>query len=238
VAEPSLDNPRALNRQIAMALAGTEVRKRGLSGFLNSRFDRFLNQLFASEVVDLRDAAAALAGRPGFVWLREPPVSVDGLTVVETTQMTAALDPVPEPGPRRGEIVEVRSEQEADDWFAVYSAVFGADPRAREEWRRINAFLGPTGAGPLVLLLAYVDGSPAATGAVFFDEGVAGLYCFTTLESMRGRGLATALVEASHQAALERGTDRALLQATGSGQPVYAKAGYEEELELSLLLMR
>ena len=65
-----------------------------------------------------------------------------------------------------------------------------------------------------------------------------GLYCFTTLENMRGLGLATALVDASHQAALARGVDRAVLQATGSGQPVYAKAGYEEELELSLLLMR
>jgi hypothetical protein len=50
--------------------------------------------------------------------------------------------------------------------------------------------------------------------------------------------LATALVAASHQAALARGVDRAVLQGTGSGQPVYAKTGYEEELELSLLLMR
>jgi hypothetical protein len=55
---------------------------------------------------------------------------------------------------------------------------------------------------------------------------------------MRGLGLATALVDASHQAALARGVDRSVLQATGSGRPVYAKAGHEEELELSLLLMR
>jgi GNAT superfamily N-acetyltransferase len=238
VREQLLENPRALNEALAGALGGTEVRQPGLSGFLNSRFDRFLNQLFASKAIDLRDAAAALAGRPGFVWLQTRPTPVEGLTVVETTQMTATLDPGTEWASRTGEIADVRSRDDIDGWFEVYSAVFGADPRARDEWQHIHASLGPTGEGSLVLLLARVDGTPAATGASFFHEGVAGLYCFTTLENMRGLGLATALVDASHQAALARGVDRAVLQATGSGQPVYAKAGYEEELELSLLLMR
>lgn len=236
--EQLLENPRALNEALASALGGTEVRQPGLSGFLNSRFDRFLNQLFASKAIDLRDAAAALAGRPGFVWLQRRPTPVEGLTVVETTQMTARLDPDTEWASRAGEIADVRSRDDVDGWFDVYSAVFGADPRARDEWQHIHASLGPTGEGSLVLLLARVDGTPAATGALFFHEGVVGLYCFTTLENMRGLGLATALVDASHQAALARGVDRAVLQATGSGQPVYAKAGYEEELELSLLLMR
>ena len=238
MAEQLLENPRALNKAFASALGGAEVRQPGLDGFLNSRFDRFLNQLFASARVELRDAAAALAGRPGFVWLERPPVPVEGLTVVETTQMTATLDRVAGSGSRAGEIAEVRSRGDIDDWFEVYSAVFGADPRARDEWRRIHAVLGPAGEDSLLLLLARVDGAPAATGAVFFHEDVAGLYSFTTLERMRGRGLATALVEASHRAALARGVDRAVLQATGSGRPVYARAGYQEELELSLLLTR
>jgi GNAT superfamily N-acetyltransferase len=231
VAEQLLESPRALNEAFANALGGTEVRQPGLNGFLNSRFDRFLNQLFTSADVGLRDAAAALEGRPGFVWLRRRPAPVEGLTVVETTQMTATVDRDAGSGSRAGEIAEVRSLDDIDD--EVYSAVFGADPRARDEWRRIHAALGPAGEDSLLLLLVRVDGTPAATGAVFFHEDVAGLYCFTTLESMRGRGLATALVDASHQAALARGVDRAR-----SGRPVYAKAGYQEELELSLLLMR
>ena len=238
MAEQLLENPRALNEAFASALSGMGVREPGLSGFLNSRFDRFLNQLFASAHVDVRDAAAALAGLPGFVWLRGRPAPVEGLSVVEATQMTATLDPDAGSESHAGEIAEVTSRDDIDDWFDVYSAVFGADSRARDEWRRIHAALGPAREDSLVLLLARVDGAPSATGAVFFHEGVAGLYCFTTLESMRGRGLATALVDASHQAALARGVDRALLQATESGQPVYAKAGYQDELELSLLLMR
>jgi GNAT superfamily N-acetyltransferase len=71
---------------------------------------------------------------------------------------------------------------------------------------------------------------------VFYEQDVAGLYCFATRERMRGRGLASALVEASHAAAQERGIDRALLQATASGRPVYARAGYQEERSLPVLL--
>jgi GNAT superfamily N-acetyltransferase len=90
----------------------------------------------------------------------------------------------------------------------------------------------------LLLLLAWVDGSEAATGAVYFEPDVAGLYCFTTRERMRGRGLASALVHASHAAAQARGIERALLQATASGRPVYTKAGYREQRTLRVLLRR
>jgi GNAT superfamily N-acetyltransferase len=83
-----------------------------------------------------------------------------------------------------------------------------------------------------------VHGSPAATGAVYFEPDVAGLYCFTTRERMRGRGLASALVHASHAAAQARGIEQALLQATASGRPVYTRAGYRELRTLPVLLRR
>src|SRR5947199_341508 len=134
----------ALTGKIAEALDGTAVERPGLSGFLSSRFDRFLNQLFASGNVAPQEAAAALEGRPGFVWLAEKP----------------------------------DAEQ----------------------------------------------------------PGLAGLYCFTTLEQMRRRGLAAALVHASHEAAQARGIDRAVLQATASGRPAYARAGYREQQSLPVLL--
>ena len=72
----------------------------------------------------------------------------------------------------------------------------------------------------------------AATGGVYFEPHVAGLYCFTTRERMRRRGLASALVHASHAAARARGVERTLLQATASGTPVYTEAGYREERTL------
>ena len=236
--EPLLESPRALTERITVALGGTAVERPGLSGSLNSKFDRFLNQLFASRNVAPRDAAATLEGRPGFVWLDERPTDADivPLQLLEMYGMTASTTALVEQGPHDGEIGEVRSRDDLDGWFGVYSEVFGADPKGRDDWGRINDALGPAGDGSLLLLLARVDGSPAATSAVFFQPDVAGLYCFTTLEQMRRRGLASALIHASHGAARARGIERAVLQATGSGRRAYARAGYREERLLPVLL--
>jgi len=137
-----------------------------------------------------------------------------------------------------GEIVEVRSRKWLRAWHDVYCEVFGGDARGRQEWQRIYDALGPSGDRSLLLLLARVDGSPAATGGVYFEPDLAGLYCFTTRERMRGRGLASALVHTSHAAAQGRGIERALLQATASGRPVYIRAGYREQRTLPVLMRR
>jgi len=238
VVEPLLENLRALTRSIAKVLGGTAVEQPGLSGYVSSRFDRFLNQLFASGSIAPREAVAALEGRPGFVWLAEKPSAdeLGSLPLLEMIAMTAPAVGVADPRPPQAEIGDVRSREDLDGWFGVYAEVFGADPKAQEEWARINDALGPAGEGFLLLLLARVDGAPAATGAVFFQPDAAGLYCFTTLEPMRRRGLGSALVHACHEAARARGIERAVLQATGSGRPAYARAGYREEQSLPVLL--
>ena len=243
--EPLLESPRALTEGIAVALGGTAVERPGLRGFLSSKFDRFPNQLFASRDVAPSDAEEALEGRPGFVWLAERPdpdeldqAGARRLTLLEMYGMAAATASPTDSPTHDGQITEVRSSDDLESWFGVYSEVFGADPNGRDEWARINDALGPAGNGSLLLLLARVDGSPAATGAVFFQPDLAGLYCFTTLEQMRRRGLASALVHAAHEAARARGIERAVLQATGSGRPAYARAGYREERSLPVLISR
>ena len=245
MAEPLLENLRALAEQVAGVLGGAVVGRPGLSGFLSSELDPFLDHLFASGGVAPREAADALGGRPGFVWLVEAPdgdqvgtAGAERLRLVEMLGMTAAIAP-PGARPRQvGEIGEVRSRADLDGWHHVYSEVFGGDPKGREEWGRINDVLGRSGDGSLLLLLARVDGAPAATGAVFFQRDVAGLYCFTTREPMRGRGLGSALVHACHDAARARGIGHALLHATALGRSVYAKAGYREERSFPVLVAR
>ena len=239
--EPLLDNPRSLTAKVAAVLRGTAVERPRLSGFLNSEFDPFLNQLFAAGSVTPREAAEALEGRPGFIWLAEEPrpsevaaPGADRLALVVMHGMTAATAG-PAAAPIDGEIVEVRSRSELRAWHEVYCEVFGGDDRSSQDWQQVHDALGPAGDRSLLLLLARVDGSPVATGGVYFEPDVAGLYCFTTRERMRGRGLASALVHASHAAAQARGIERALLQATASGRPVYARAGYREQRTLPVL---
>ena len=71
VVEPLLDNPRLLTAKVAAVLGGKAVERPQLTGLLNSEFDPFLNQLFAAGSVTPREAAEALDGHPGFIWLAE-----------------------------------------------------------------------------------------------------------------------------------------------------------------------
>ena len=58
--EPLLDNPRSLTAKVAAVLGGKAIQRPQLTGFLNSEFDPFLNQLFAAGPVTPREAAEAL----------------------------------------------------------------------------------------------------------------------------------------------------------------------------------
>jgi len=245
VVEPLLDNPRSLTAKVAAVLGGAAVDRPQLTGFLNSEFDPFLNQLFAQGSVTPREAVEALEGRPGFVWLAEEPrpseVGAPGAEKLPLVVMHGMTAPTAGPAATPSidaEIVEVRSRSELRAWHEVYCEVFRGDERGCQDWQRIHDALGPSGDRSLLLLLARVDGSPAATGGVYFEPDVAGLYCFTTRERMRGRGLASALVHASHAAAHARGINRALLQATASGRPVYTRAGYREQQALPVHVSR
>src|SRR5205823_1992917 len=182
--------------------------------------------------------------RPGFIWLADEPGPSDlgapgaeKLLSAVMHGMTAATA-APAAAPQLDcEIVEVRSRSELRAWHEVYCEVFGGDERGRRDWQRLHDALGPAADRSFLLFLASVDGSPA-TGAVYFEPDVAGLYCFTTRERMRGRGLASALVHASHAAAQARGIERALLHATALGRPVYTRAGYREQQALPVLVSR
>jgi GNAT superfamily N-acetyltransferase len=245
VVEPLLDNPRSLTAKVAAVLSGKAIERPQLTGFLNSEFDPFLNQLFAAGPVTPREAAEALEGRPGLIWLADDPGPSDlgapGAENLVSAVMHGMTAPTAAPAAAPQidcEIAEVRSRSELRAWHEVYCEVFGGDERGRQDWQRLHDALGPAGDRSLLLFLASVDGSPAATGAVYFEPDVAGLYCFTTRERMRGRGLASALVHASHAAAQARGIERALLQATASGRPVYTRAGYRQQRTLPVLLRR
>jgi GNAT superfamily N-acetyltransferase len=232
VTDPLLDHPRALVEKAARVLGGTSVERPNLSGFVSSEADPFLNQLFARRRVTREQAADALAGRPGFVWLdEEPPVDGDVLVM---RGMVATLSEE-SPPPAAEQAVEVETERELGDWHAVYSDVLGSGPSSRDDWSRLQAALGPAGDRSLVLVAARVDGTAAACGAAFFDGGIVGLYCFATRPELRGRGLASSLVHAAHKAARVRGIDRAVLQATPSGAPVYARCSYRDERSLPVL---
>ena len=149
--DPLLDNPRAFVAKVASVIGGTPVSDSSFSGFLSSDFDPFLNHLFTAVSVTPGEVVEAVAGRPAFVWLAEEPtgdageLAAAGLALVVMHGMTATIEPSGVPGRTDGEIVEVGSLVDVDGWYGVYSGVFGADARGREDWYQVYEALGPLG---------------------------------------------------------------------------------------------
>ena len=87
----------------------------------------------------------ALEGRPGFVWLAQRPdpdeldqAGAQRLTLLEMYGMAAATASPTDSPTHDGQITEVRSSEDLESWFGVYSAVFRADPNGRDEIARTS----------------------------------------------------------------------------------------------------
>jgi len=87
------------------------------------------------------------------------------------------------------------------------------------------------------VVVAYVEGAPAATAQLLTTDGVAGVFWVATLRTMRGRGLAEACTRAVTNAGLAAGARFAALQASHMGAPVYARMGYQTRWQCRWVMM-
>jgi hypothetical protein len=75
-------------------------------------------------------------------------------------------------------------------------------------------------------VLGLVDGEPATTAAAYVTDGMAGIYNVATVPEQRGHGYGEAATWAAVAAGARLGGTRAILQASGAGEPVYARMGF------------
>ena len=237
------ENPKAFCRAAAMALGGDRPGGDGVTSHVSSEFDPFLNQAFVEDDGDPAEAVRRLAGRPGFVWMASEPTADtqrrmehEGFVLTSFTAMEAGGDEVDARGDPA--LVPIRARGEVMAWHAVYSEVLGPDPRSVRDWLRLYDALGPAGDASLGLWLLAANGAPAATAALFIDGHTAGLYCFATRERFRRRGLASALVAVCLRHAHQHGATRCVLQASATGRPVYALAGFEHVESVPVFVRR
>jgi ribosomal protein S18 acetylase RimI-like enzyme len=116
----------------------------------------------------------------------------------------------------------VRAEEPGEDWFDV---AFD-EPEAR---RRVHEQIVRRAPGPRVFLSAVVDGVVAACAMAVSGEGYTGLFCMTTREAYRRRGLGRALVGEVLAWARERGDQLSYLQVMQDNKPakgLYREAGF------------
>lgn len=133
------------------------------------------------------------------------------------------LDPIPTiPGPPTGLRIERLDGGNAD----VYASVIAEGFEAPSELAAALFGRGLAATAEIVGLLGYLDGEPVATSAVFYDQGLAGVYNVATVPAARGRGVGAAMTWAAIAAGAEAGATASILQASKEGQPVYERMGY------------
>jgi len=77
-------------------------------------------------------------------------------------------------------------------------------------------------------LVAWCGDVAVGATMTFLGSECAGLHGVDVLEAYRGRGIGAALVDHSSRWAAERGASRIVLLATGMGEGVYRRCGFEE----------
>ncbi|WP_106816298.1 GNAT family N-acetyltransferase [Microbacterium timonense] len=125
------------------------------------------------------------------------------------------------------DILPVQRRSQLDDYAQILAANW--NPPATD----VAAFLHAAGSDAVSgdeptsrFFVAYAGGEAVAGAEVHVAAGVAGLYGIATLESHRGRGIASALVSTCLEWAATAGVPTAVLQATDEGSGVYRRHGF------------
>jgi GNAT superfamily N-acetyltransferase len=123
------------------------------------------------------------------------------------------------------EIVAVSDEKSVRDCAEVLVYGYGF-PR---DWKDIAIdFVNGLGLDtPYRSYVAYWDGKPVSTAAVFFGEEVAGIYSVATVPEARGKGLGAAITLAPLLEARKMGYRVGILQSSKMGLSVYRRLGFE-----------
>jgi ribosomal protein S18 acetylase RimI-like enzyme len=82
--------------------------------------------------------------------------------------------------------------------------------------------------------IAAIAGEPLGHALLFLGAGVAGIYDVGVVRRSRGRGIGKAVTVAALKHAARLGYRYAVLQASGEGEQLYRKIGFEEACRISL----
>jgi GNAT superfamily N-acetyltransferase len=124
------------------------------------------------------------------------------------------------------EITRVVDQSELTEYVETYAEVFGIPHEARPAV--VDAETGyATAHSAVTRFVGRMDGQVVGTAQLSVSHGVAGVYWVAKREAYRGRGIATALTAAALLTGRQRGLRIGSLQASGLGEPVYRRLGFE-----------
>jgi len=125
-------------------------------------------------------------------------------------------------------VIEVTDKNDLYFWEDISFHGFEMPQRAREQYGTFVSSFTLGAQSPQRLFVACFDGKPVAISLLFTHEKSAGIYYVSTLPDFRNKGCGLRITQAAMQAAMKAGYKDIILQATSSGEKVYARAGFKE----------
>lgn len=212
------------------AFHGTSEFGRLLTGLPFS----FGNMVFARRVPipeqSVRSISERLksAGVPALWWVgpySEPPTLPDLLIdngwegPRPSPIMVADLASISAKFPAGLEVRPVRTTRDLADWRMALTRGLGLPAEGAQLFELMSNDLAEYYTG-------FMDAQAIATSAVFFYGGMAGIYCVSTAEEYRGRGIGAAVTAIALAVAREKGYRIGTLQSSAMGHSVYRKLGF------------
>lgn len=215
----------------------------GLYEMLTGIMNPFGNMMFGMLVPDAENRVRAVterlreSGAPAFWWvgpLTKPEELGDILERYgwggpdQAPAMVVDIAKLPEDvGPEGLELREVTTPQDLSVWCSTAAVGFDMPLEAAQLCK-------PKADGSFALYTAFQDDIPVATTALFYWQGVAGIYCVSTVPGYRGQGIGAAVTARPLQLAATKGYKTGTLQASKMGHPVYKRLGFRDVCHLSV----
>lgn len=117
----------------------------------------------------------------------------------------------------------VRNQQDIELYYRIVAEGFDLPPVIEDF---VGVMLRMT---ECTHMIAWLHGEPVGAGTLVECANVAGIYNVATLPQARGSGVATALMYALHQRALNNGYSGTALASSLMGLPLYRKLGYQQD---------
>jgi ribosomal protein S18 acetylase RimI-like enzyme len=134
----------------------------------------------------------------------------------------------PAPLPKSFEIREVDDVEAYKAFIKVGGPAFGLPDFVLDAFIAAQTAVGFAKDCAIRNFIGEENGTPVATGTVFYGAGLAGIYTIGTLPEARGKGYGGAMTEACMAHAAGKGVETAFLQSSKMGYSVYQRLGFQE----------
>jgi predicted GNAT family acetyltransferase len=132
-------------------------------------------------------------------------------------------------------ITRVKSKDELKLWCDVCKLGYPVTDADAEAFLSSFGCVGFDPNAPFQSYVGWVDGKPVATSTGYFaKDGIVGIYCVSTLEEYRGRGIARAMTAFPMLEAKKRGYSGAVLHSTNIGHGVYQNIGFQDYYDIEV----